>query len=434
MINRFFLQHTLPGGLMLLVLLLTGLAPAGAEGELILDLTLQNSLLRTRGIDWGADGLSSGVPAGASGSYFAWGSSGSAGFSYESRGNRNVRAELAFSFLYPEQDLSALSGGAPGAAGTSEMPLLALDRAYVKARFPLFRLVTGKTRLSWGDGFVFNAGDVIFGSTSTAVDLTAEEVRTETDWLVSANLPLGRFSFLEALVMPPAEDAAEGRILGRLQDTSAGARFYTKAGSLKVEGGYFYRGEENLHRPYLALQGNLGADWYLSTSADLSGDAGFSEALLDSLRDSWRISGGLFHLQQLNRIQSLSLRLEALVRPWREWGRQEPVIASPLAENGAAQVDYPEYGLLLYPEVTYSPQEAVSLSLRSLVSPLDLSAQITLGGSWNILQGYTLSAYAVAQAGEGDDLFAWQRYSSLWRPGQDMVDGLALIFGVNYIY
>ena len=36
-----------------------------------------------------------------------------------------------------------------------------VPRAYLKVRFPWFRLTLGKTRVSWGDGFVFNAGDVV---------------------------------------------------------------------------------------------------------------------------------------------------------------------------------------------------------------------------------------------------------------------------------
>ena len=74
-----------------------------------------------------------------------------------------------------------------------------VPRAYLKVRFPWFRLTLGKTRVSWGDGFVFNAGDVVFGSTgSISGDLSADSLRNETGWLGAVYLPLGAFSFLEA--------------------------------------------------------------------------------------------------------------------------------------------------------------------------------------------------------------------------------------------
>ena len=61
--------------------------------------------------------------------------------SLQSKGNKNVKGELEIK--------SGLSGN---------YLFLDVPRAYMKVRFPWFRFTLGKTRLSWGDGFVFNAG------------------------------------------------------------------------------------------------------------------------------------------------------------------------------------------------------------------------------------------------------------------------------------
>ena len=137
-----------------------------------------------------------------------------------------------------------------------------VHKAYFKARFPSFRLTAGKTRLSWGDGMLFNAGDVLYGSNSTSVFLTKAELRSTTNWLASVNYPLGFFSFAEAVVMPSETDNPNGMLFG--------ARYYTTVKDIKVEMGYATKTPETtgvrLHKPYISLQGNLGFDWYLSSS------------------------------------------------------------------------------------------------------------------------------------------------------------------------
>lgn len=52
------------------------------------------------------------------------------------------------------------------APGTPVVVAIEVPRAYVKLRFPWMRVTLGKTRLSWGQGLPFNAGDLIFGSMS----------------------------------------------------------------------------------------------------------------------------------------------------------------------------------------------------------------------------------------------------------------------------
>ena len=298
-----------------------------------------------------------------------------------------------------------------------------LKKAWVKTRFPGFRLTVGKTRLAWGQGMVFNAGDLLFGSLNPVLDLTAEELRSDTAWLSAVNIPFGPFAFAEAVVLPPSFDSDEEGDVKEISRSSLGGRLYFLAGDVKVEGGYLYKGEEKVsgdvpgHRPYLALQGNIGPDWYLASSAAFATDKQIDE---QDAEDDWEktimVSGGLFHLQEINRNNSLSLRLEALVFPGLNWEEEESRDAV--------------YGLYLYPEISWTGGSVTS-SLQSVISPLDASAMITGGSSWNLYQGLTLLAYLTFLTGEKSDTFAWDR-GSLWEDGSDQVNGFSFMCGLRY--
>ena len=259
-----------------------------------------------------------------------------------------------------------------------------VHKAYFKARFPSFRLTAGKTRLSWGDGALFNAGDVLFGSNDTSVSLTQAELRSTTNWLASVNYPLGFFSFAEVVVMPSET--------GVPIDMLFGARYYTTVKDIKVELGYASKNPEStvrVHKPYLSLQGNLGFDWYVSSSVAIpvAGD------IANESSESWMISGGLFHLITLPQDRSLTLRLEFLTRPFGSWK------TGPVKDDDAA--------LLLYPELALAYSPSLSFSLRSKISPLDLSAMSTFGVSWNVFDGFNLIGNISIATGDDDDLFAW---------------------------
>jgi len=278
--------------------------------------------------------------------------------------------------------------------GNSLTPVTSFEdvvyKAYFKARFPSFRLTAGKTRLSWGDGMLFNAGDVLYGSNSTSVSLTQAELRSSTNWLASVNYPLGFFSFAEAVVMPSET--------GVPLDMLFGARYYTTVKDIKVEAGYATKVPKTtgirLHKPYISLQGNLGFDWYLSSSLAIpvAGD------IAKRTSESWMISAGAFHLVALPLDRSLTLRLELLTRPFGTW---EP---GPVDDDTAAILLYPELGL------SYSP--SLSFSLRSIISPLDLSAMSTLGMSWNIFDAFNLIGSISLATGDEGDLFAWSSSTS----------------------
>jgi len=290
--------------------------------------------------------------------------SGTALVSFTSPSSGNVRGDIALDFSFPTEAIT-------------------LKRAYMRIRFPSFRLTMGKTRLGWGSGALFNSGDVIFGSTDTQVALTDTELRTTTAWLTAVNLPLGTFSFIEAVVLPHQTFA--------LEDTALGGRFYTTVGNLKLEAGCISKVDNGrLYSPYISLQGNIGPDWYLSSSVDLP----VSENPLTAAKESLDISFGLFHMVRIGIDQTLSLRLESLIRPFQSWTDQFSALAN--------------YGLLFYAEASFVPDNTLTYLLRSEISPIDQSAALMAGVSWKVFQDFSLNSYLVGNIGDSDDLFPWK--------------------------
>lgn len=345
-----------------------------AEGTLSMEYSLFDSLYRTKVDD--AYQLKENL-------------AGSALLSYASVGNANVRSETSLRISFPE--LSLPVGGV-----TLQMPLIGLEDAYIKARFPSFRLTAGKTRLSWGDGVLFNSGDLIFESLDTAVDLSASELRNTTTWLFSLLYPIDAFSFAEVVYLPS---------FGSLEDIGAGGRLYLTSGSMKYEAGYLFKGEADSHSGYLSLQGNLGFDWYLATSSS------YVDTLSD-LSGQWNISAGLFFLIPIDRARTLSVRFESLVRPFGEY--EEGTTGEP-------------YWLYLYPELSLKASDSLSVSLRAIISPVDASASISTAFDWNVLQGFSLTGYLLAGLGDGNDTFSFS-------PSDGEIHGLAAAIGVRYLY
>ncbi len=305
----------------------------------------------------------------------------------------NVRGEVAFQLTHPAIP-----------PGTLQVDAL-VQRAYLQLRFPTFRLTLGKTRLDWGEGSVFNAGNVLEETSGGGTALTLEGPTSRNQWLSAVNIPLGPFSFLEAVVLPP--------ISLKLEETSIGARYYASLGDMKLEIGYSLRFEladpadaasgRHLHHPYINLQGSYGLDWQLTSSLELP----TAEATAQVLRDSWTTSLGLFQLIPIGYRGMLSLKLEALIAPFLSWSEQT--------------TPTPQYALMLYPEISYSIEGGPQFTARSIISPVDACAVLMGGVQWNILQGLTLQAYLTANLGDEDDTFA-------------SGGSRALLFGVHWVY
>jgi hypothetical protein len=308
--------------------------------------------------------------------------------------SENVKAEIAIDALLGDGIVASLA------------------RASIGVRFPSFRLTVGKARLSWGEGTAFNAADLLFGADSvTGLDLTADVLRDDAAWLAAAYVPLGPFSFVEAVALLPPVDvvALVANPLAPLPDPSEvalGGRIAGKLAGIKTEASYLFRGAEPAHHAAVSLQGNLVVDWHLSAAVSLPAVAPEARDLAEGLR----VSAGLFHLQRLGDRATLSIRLETLLAPGGSWSEEEPPAA-------------PVYGILLYPELALGLDDAVSVTARAVVSPIDGSAWLVPGISVSLHKGLTFLGMASVGLGDGTDSYSFDR------PG-----GLAFLLGYAYTY
>ncbi len=344
-------------------------------------------------------------------------------------GNRNVRAMLRMD------------------ATVGDGLYFNVSRAYTTVRLPWFRFMVGKNRVSFGHGFLFDAGDVIFGGLSMgAVDLSASVLRDDTTWLAEFYLPLGSFSYAEAVFLPylgPAgvfSSQSSGSVVQDVRllalpvggDTlSAGGRLAGRLGNVDMEAGYLYNGSGGLHVPYVSAAGNLGVNWYASVSATIpAADADWAHA-----GDRVAATAGFFSVLRPARETTLSIRFEAAVIPaghWTEVASGITPLSSTTASTSAAS--WPaaaevnasftsRYGVYLFPEVDLAPSKNLTLQLRSLVSPIDLSATIIGGAAWTVYQGLTLQGFLFVMAGDSTDTYGWGR-----------TGGVGLLLGTQFVY
>ena len=395
-------------GLFLLGSLLTSYL--AAESETQANLQLYNTVYRGKGTTW------------------YYGATGLADLRFASTGNKNMKAQVAVEFLPKD-----IAGG-----GGSSAPAVSLKRLWIKANFPSWRLTAGKTKVAWGNGFVFNSGDILFGSLSPYLNFTQSTVRDDTAFLTALNFPLGRFSYLEAVVLPPdlVQDGVTGSFAFQpIDHISGGVRFFFRIKGFRLEGGYLYKGDKKVandmqgHRPYLSFHGHAGVDFYGAVS--LAG--GYDSSLTgDQHRDTWgeisrtvNISLGAFHQLQAGYDGTLSFRLETLIMPWQNWSSQD--FTEILA--GSA------YGIMIYPMVSWNFRSSWTITLQSIISPVDASAQITGSVSWKVFQGFTLLGYVSAAIGGEQSLFAWDRtgaWPDLWP--EDRPNGMSFTLGGRYSY
>ena len=349
------------------------LQPVYSENSVSVKLNLNSIVTMLSDYDWSLSGL------------------GSARITIKSVNNRNVKAQISLDSYI------------------SETVFLDIYRAFIKVRFPVFRITLGKSAISWGEGFYYNAGDVIFGETAVSTDMMENELRDNAAWLLSLYFPLGTYSFLETVVLEPelnlyellTEDDAEPP---HISDTSYGLRTNFKIVNVEFESGYLFNGIEDSHNPYVSLQGHLLVDWYLAGSLMIPLDTEQIEDLEP------KISLGLFHVISFENDSSLSFRLEGLVKPDALWEEQDAD-------------DDTEYGLMIFPELIWKPIESVGVFFRSVVSPIDLSSLFSLGVDWNVYSGLNIINNISIQAGEETDILRFNRDG-----------GFAFTSGLRFIY
>jgi len=271
---------------------------------------------------------------------------------------------------------------------------LSLDRAWMRARFPWLvegttsRLTLGLAPLSWGKGFVFNAGDPVFGELPPGTGLSGGDYRTATDWLASLYLPLGSFSFAEAVYLPPVEGASTGAITG---DRAGGRVNVVPALPFlqSLEAGWLH-GEGTGERGYLAADGSLWADWYgaLSFVSANPLDSASGKAVGGA---DWSASFGLLRIFDLPD-HPLSVRVEGLAHPGlnaQNWFAQLSVGLGDLASLGL---------------------QAIAATGSNTV-PGSLPAGAALAGvigEFTPVKGFTLSAQAMrTYVPDNDEASAW---------------------------
>ena len=262
-------------------------------------------------------------------------------------------------------------------------------------------------------GSLFTAGDLLFGAEGLdEADFTRpSDVRDETAWLTAAYFPIGALGYLEAVGLPPLPPVAglgsagtpgdpPDIVVPSVSESRAGVRIHLATGPLSVEPAYLYDGRDDAHRVALSLgSAVLGADVYASGSLAVPAGGGALPRVQELLRERSRVSAGVFRSYTVGYDQTLNARLEALVRPGGAW------------DNVGTRTAH--YGLLLHPELVYLPGRTVTILSRAVVSPIDGSAEITAGATWNIFQGFTALAFGVVQIGDEVSVYGWDRDGSV---------------------
>lgn len=400
-------------GLVCLLILMLAIVPCSifADSSTTYDMSLFLNLVRLTKGEW------------------IFGYNGDINLKFKSKGERNVKGEIDLELFSP--DLLSLQSGTALAA-------VSLKKAFIKANFMLnadksqiLRWTIGKTRLSWGEGAVFNAGDVLFGSVSPYLDFTESELRNETAWMTALNFQLSPFIFLEMVVLPPEMDLStylelslpgideleSAQLLSEyelpgIEKSSLGMRLYAELGeerTVKLETGYLYSGEartavipvfeQAMHRIYFGLEGNRFFNWQITSSVSFPVEDITSQWEL--VGQMWNISAGVSYIHSISSDSSLSFRLETLWTPFGFWNTPDQT----------TQIESPGRGLalMLYPEISYSPISTLNLFVRSMISPIDASAMFSMGVDWNVYKGLNIMAFANFNGGDEKATFAWDR-------------------------
>lgn len=346
----------------------------------------------------------------------SWGffSTASGEMDFLSRGNRDVRARFA---VRAESGQLAVTNPVNYEQTLTGQPvsIFSIHYAYIKAKLPLtedynLRISMGKNALSWGTGSLFNAGNTAFSAVSDSANLLAidSSVREDTAWYESLYLPLGKYSFMEQILIVPQKgmDAAYTPvgIFPEPDKSIPGVRTYFKTGPITTELSYIYNPASGLHTSAISMQGNLLGDIYLSAASSLSDSP-------KQLYDNLTISGGIFFLNPIELGETFSFRLEALIIPSASWKEESYTAGST------------NYGLELYQEILLAPTDRFSLILRSIISPIDISAVIIAGTDFNLSQGLHIYSFFTSQAGEKTDSFS-----------PDKPGGIGLALGMKYTF
>ena len=302
---------------------------------------------------------------------------------------------------------------------------LALDRAYLKARFlhdagsAALRLTLGKAPLSWGKGFLFNAGDPIFGALPRVTALSSDEYRTTTAWMASAYVPLGAFSFVEAVGLPRVSSRSGDQNAGSDENATitvaravtgienpnnrAGCRALITPGwdiLRSVETG-FLASDTGILSAYGAFDGSFVVDWYGALSAR------WDKVGSNPQTPELALSFGLFRIFSIIPGRQLTARAEALVYPAANRELWYPELSLGLTDDlsvFARGIIATGRRVARIAEDTTSGDAVIDATGALGALPwLDSgSALASVGFSWVLLNDITLSGDALWRLGKGD--------------------------------
>jgi len=128
-------------------------------------------------------------------------------------------------------------------------------------------------------------------------------------------------------------------------------------------------------------------------------------------------TAGLYSIIPVGYDDTFSFRVESRLHPAGLWEEDHGEVLS-------------SYGLYGYGECSWDFGGGLNLLLRGLVNPIDLSARITPGMSWNVFQGFTFLSFLTVQTGDADD-----SYPRETEDGTDIaVPGFSLLMGCSITY
>jgi hypothetical protein len=293
-----------------------------------------------------------------------------------------------------------------------------LDRAYLKARLSraskagAFRLTLGKAPLSWGKGFVFNAGDPVFGAVPRVTGLSDGDYRASTAWMAVAYLPFGAFSFAEAAFLPRVASGGAYANAGAYPDTDAIRRGVAgdfnerhRAGLRVVASPrwrFFQSAETGFLASdsgeaigYLAFDGSVWLDWYGAVSARWDDSVAAAEGPVIAC------SLGLFRMTELIPGHSLAFRLEALAYPDERRVLFYPSLEAEIAEGlSLLGQGFFACGDSLAEIASDANADDSAIAAFPWIDSGD--ALLSLGLSWTLLNDIALSGGACWRVEKGD--------------------------------
>lgn len=278
---------------------------------------------------------------------------------------------------------------------------LSLRKFNVRVRFPgVLSFTIGKTRSTWGNGTIFNSGDILFNSTSAAISWQQDDKRQDTAWLASLNVPFSKFGFIEGVLLAPALSSTgsltSGGSLqpGKISDMGGGGRISQDWGKFQAEGGYIYKGQHKAgtqtsgysdflgNTLYAAAQLDAGALWGvdMSDTLNLKGK-GSSQLDSDMAKRSFSVSFNSNYTWNLYyNTQTLALDVEGVVFPYYSW---TPRVATRSIGDPGYDPLTDETAMRLYASLTWSVSTWMFF-VNTIYMPLNYESQIYFGAQWNV--------------------------------------------------